>query len=127
SISEINFSPRRIEYTAIDSPDYFAVVSIDGLKKTRQWIERLPETCTLFIDESFEIPQTLARVRRLPLLKTAREIGRYSSSIVATAAMLAESRIFPLAAFETAISRYQPAGVAEINRRAVQAGSALTA
>ena len=127
SISEINFSPRRIEYTAIDSPDYFAVVSIDGLKKTRQWIERLPETCTLFIDESFEIPQTLARVRRLPLLKTAREIGRYSSSIVATAAMLAESRIFPLAAFETAISRYQPAGVAEINRRAMRAGVALTA
>jgi hypothetical protein len=43
------------------------------------------------------------------------------------AAMLAESRILPLAAFETAISRYQSASVAEINCKAVRAGAALAA
>ncbi|MCC7059355.1 MAG: 2-oxoacid:acceptor oxidoreductase family protein, partial [Burkholderiaceae bacterium] len=125
SVSEINFSPRRIEYTAIDAPDHFAIVSIDGLKKARPWIGRLPETCTLIIDESFDIPPTLARVRRLPLLKTARGIGRFSSSTIAMAAMLAESRIFPLAALETAIARYQSPGVAAVNLEAVRAGAAL--
>lgn len=127
SLSEINFSPERIEYTAIDSPDWFAVVSIDGLKKTRKWIGRLPESCTLFIDETLEVPPTAARVRRLPLLKAAKEAGRFSSSVIAMAAILAESKIFPLAAFEAAISRYQSAGVAEINLKAVRKGIELVA
>ncbi|MCL4183737.1 MAG: 2-oxoacid:acceptor oxidoreductase family protein [Burkholderiaceae bacterium] len=127
SLSEINFSPERIEYTAIDSPDWFAVVSIDGLKKTRKWIGRLPETCTLLIDETLEAPPTAARVLALPLLKAAKEVGRFSSSVIAMAAILARSRIFPLAAFEEAISRYQSAGVAEMNLKAVRKGAELVA
>lgn len=125
SLSEINFSPEPVEYTAIDSPDHFAVVSIDGLKKTRNWIGRLPETCTLYIDETLEVPATAARVRRLPLLKAAKEVGRFSSSIIAMGAILAESKILPLAAFEAAITRFQSPAVAEMNLKAARKGTVL--
>lgn len=122
SLSEISFSPDRIEYTAIDSPDYFAVVSIDGLKKTRKWISALPKSCTLIIDETLELPSTAAKVRKLPLLRVAKEVGRFSSSVIAMGAILADSRIFPLQAFEDAISRYQSSAVAQMNLKAVRKG-----
>ncbi|MBN9460020.1 MAG: 2-oxoacid:acceptor oxidoreductase family protein [Burkholderiales bacterium] len=127
SLSEINFSPERIEYTAIDSPDWFAVVSVDGLKKTRKWITQLPPTCTLLIDETLELPSTQARVLALPIIKAAKEAGRFTSSVVAMSAILARSGIFPLAAYEEAINRYQSAGVAETNLKAVRKGAELAA
>lgn len=51
SVSEVNLLPHPIEYTAIDTPDYFAVISEDGLKKMRKWIARLPDSCVLYVDE----------------------------------------------------------------------------
>jgi 2-oxoglutarate ferredoxin oxidoreductase subunit beta len=54
SLAEIIVSRERIDYTAIDSPDYFLVISEDGLKRARPRIEGLPETCTLYADESLE-------------------------------------------------------------------------
>lgn len=127
SLSEINFSPECIEYTAIDSPDWFAVVSIDGLKKTRKWIGQLPPTCTLLIDETLELPPTRARVLALPIIKAAKEAGRFTSSVVAMSVILARSGIFPLAAYEEAINRYQSASVAETNLKAVRKGAELAA
>jgi Pyruvate/2-oxoacid:ferredoxin oxidoreductase gamma subunit len=66
-------------------------------------------------------------VLALPLLKAAKEVGRFSSSVIAMSAILARSRIFPLTAFEEAITRYQSAGVAETNLKAVRKGAELVA
>ena len=48
SLSEIILSNEVIDYTAIDAPDYFVVISEDGLKRARARFEQLPATCTLY-------------------------------------------------------------------------------
>jgi pyruvate/2-oxoacid:ferredoxin oxidoreductase beta subunit/Pyruvate/2-oxoacid:ferredoxin oxidoreductase gamma subunit len=127
SVSEINLSAEGIAYTAIDAPDYFLVLSEDGLKKTRAWIGKLAPSCTLIADEALALPETQARVVRLPLAQAAREVGRLSIGVVALAAMLEMAGLFPMQAFEAAISRYQRADVAETNLAALAKGAVLAA
>ncbi len=127
SVSEISLSPGRIEYTAIDKPDYFAVLSEDGLKKSRKSIGRLPESCTLYVDESIELPDTKARVKRIALSQTAKALGKLTASVLAVAAMVADAKLIPAEALEEAIRRYQPPAVAEANLKALQQGLQLVA
>ena len=125
SLSEINLSPKPIEYTAIDNPDYFAVISEEGLKKTRKWIARLPETCILYVDESIQIPDTRAIVRRIELSRVIKEIGKLSVSVAIAAAIAADGKFIEPQALEQAISRFQSEKVAQASLKAVQVGLAL--
>jgi pyruvate/2-oxoacid:ferredoxin oxidoreductase beta subunit len=115
SLAEIIISKERIEYTAIDSPDYFLVISEDGLKRARPRIEQLPESCTLYAEASLELPDTKARVIRFPWLETAKKIGKLSVAVIALATMLQDTGLFPAEAFATAISKFQKSKIAEIN------------
>lgn len=122
SVSEIIISPERIEYTAVDDPDYFVLVSEDGLKKTRSRIESLPSTCTLYAEASLELPHTRAKVVRLPIVATAKKVNRLSIGIVALAALLKDADFFDSAAFVEAITMLQKPAIAETNLRALEAG-----
>jgi len=125
SLAELNLSPERIDYTAIDAPDYFLVLSEDGLKRSRARIENLPETCTLYTEESLELPPTKAKVLRLPLAETAKKISKLSVAIVGLGAILQDAGLFPREAFGTAISSFQKPKIAEINLKALEAGAEL--
>lgn len=125
SIAEIIVSPERIDYTAIESPDYFIVISEDGLKRARGRIENLPESCTLLAEESLELPKTRANIIKLPLIKTSREVNRLAIAIIGIAALLKHSNLFPVEAFTTAISTFQKPSIAEINIKATKAGTEL--
>jgi 2-oxoglutarate ferredoxin oxidoreductase subunit beta len=125
SLAEIIVSRERIDYTAIDSPDYFLVISEDGLKRARARIAALPETCTLYADETLELPETKAKVVRLPWAETAKKIDRLSVAVVALATVLQDTGLFPVEAFASAISKFQKAKIAEINVKAAEAGAKL--
>lgn len=125
SLAEIIVSPERIDYTAIDAPDYFIVISEDGLKRAWTRVEQLPETCTVYAEESLELPETKARIVKLPLNETAKKVGRLSIAVIALAAVLAETELFPVEAFKTAISTFQKEKIAEINVKALDAGAEL--
>ena len=125
SLAEVILSPEKVEYTGISEPDYFILISEDGLKRARPRIAALPATCTLYTEETLEIPETKAKVVRLPLLQTAKKVGRLSIGVVGVAAMLADSGMFPMDAFETAISAFQKQKIAEINVLAARAGADL--
>jgi pyruvate/2-oxoacid:ferredoxin oxidoreductase beta subunit/Pyruvate/2-oxoacid:ferredoxin oxidoreductase gamma subunit len=127
SVTELNVGPSPIEYTAIESPDCFVVVSDDGLKKVRQRIGTLPETCTLYAEESLELPETKARVLRLPFVRTARKVNRLSIGVVALAAVLQDTGMFPADAYGKSISTFQKGEIAEVNLRALEAGIGLAA
>ncbi len=127
SISEVIVSPQRIDYTAIDTPDYFVVVSKDGLNKSKARIGQLLPTCTLYLEETLELPQTRARVIRLPLQATAKKINRLSLGVVALAAFLRDSDLFPSDALAEAITGFQKADIAATSLRALQAGADLIA
>jgi Pyruvate/2-oxoacid:ferredoxin oxidoreductase gamma subunit len=125
SITEVILSPERIDYTAIDSPDYFVVVSEDGLNKSRGRIEKLAASATLYAEESLDLPATEAKVVRLPFIATAKKVNRLSIGTVALGAMLADSDLFPLDAFKDSISALQKQAIAEVNLQALEAGAAL--
>jgi pyruvate/2-oxoacid:ferredoxin oxidoreductase beta subunit/Pyruvate/2-oxoacid:ferredoxin oxidoreductase gamma subunit len=111
SVSEIILSPERIDYTGIDSPDFFLVLSADGLARVRSRI--------------LELPATKAQVRRLPLAALGKRVGKLHLATAALAALLKDSGIFPPEAFATAIESFQDAEIGERNRRAVRAGAEL--
>ena len=125
SLAEINLSPNAIQYTAIESPDYFLVISEDGLKKTTPWIRGLPATCQLIVDSELSIPATQANVQKLPFASAAREIGRLSIGIIALASLLAKTGVFSIEALQQAISKYQSGQVAATNIQAVTKGEQL--
>ena len=108
-------------------PDYFLVISEDGLKRARARIAALPETCTLYADESLELPETKAKVVRLPWAETAKKIDRLSVAVIALATVLQDAGLFPVEAFKGAISKFQRAKIAEINVKAADAGAGLAA
>ena len=122
SITEIILSPEQIDYTAIDSPDYFILISQDGLKKSRSRIEKLSSSATLFAEETIDLPPTDAKVVRLPFVATAKKVNRLSIGIVALAAVLGDSELFPLDAFRNSISAFQKKAIADVNLKALEAG-----
>lgn len=123
SVSEINLSPNPIAYTNIESPDYFLVISEDGLKKTRKWIERLPETCVIIADDTLSLPPTKAKVRSLPLTRNAKDIGRLSIAIAAIGAAVADGGFVSQQALEQSIVAFQAGPVAEANVKAMKIGA----
>ena len=125
SVTEVIVSPETIDYTGIDEPDILVVLSVDGLKKSRGQIARLPETCILFAEEGLELPETPARVVRLPLVQTARKISRLTMTTVALGAVLEEIGLFPAEALADAIERFQKPDIAKQNLKALAAGAAL--
>ena len=125
SVTEIIISPQTIEYTAIDSPDCFIVISEDGLKKSQARIAGLDDSCTLYVEETLELPQTRARVVRLPFVQTAKKVNRLSLGTIALAAVLADRGLFPIEALETAVSAFQKPAIAEVNLKAIKAGEEL--
>jgi pyruvate/2-oxoacid:ferredoxin oxidoreductase beta subunit/Pyruvate/2-oxoacid:ferredoxin oxidoreductase gamma subunit len=125
SISELILSPDRIDYTGIDAPDYFIVLSERGLQRSRGPIEQLRESCLLYADESLSLPETQAAVRRLPLEAESRKPGRLSATATALAVLLEESGMFPTRAFETAVAEFQDPVAAELNLRAIRAAPML--
>jgi Pyruvate/2-oxoacid:ferredoxin oxidoreductase gamma subunit len=125
SVSEIIVSPERIDYTGIDSPDLFVLLSVEGLVRCRARIEELPAGCTLYAEETLELPTTSARVRRLPFSELARRVGKPYAAAAALAALLEDSGIFPAEAFATAIRSFRSDEIAERNLRALDAGAGL--
>jgi Pyruvate/2-oxoacid:ferredoxin oxidoreductase gamma subunit len=125
SLSELIFSRQPIDYTAIESPDYLLVISEDGLKSTRERIQRLPDTCTIYAEQSLDLPATKATMVRCPIAEAAAQTSRQATAVIAVAAMLQHTGLFPLDAFARAISTFQKASVAEVNLKALQAGAAL--
>jgi Pyruvate/2-oxoacid:ferredoxin oxidoreductase gamma subunit len=125
SVSEIIVSPERIDYTGIDSPDFFVVLSAEGLARVRSRVERLSTSCMLYADENLELPTTKAQVRRFPFAEQRKRLGRPYLATAALAALLEDSGIFPPEAFVAAIDSFQSTEIAELNRKAVSAGAEL--
>jgi len=122
SLAEIIFSPKQIDYTAIDDPDYFIAISEDGVKRAKKRIETLSENCILYAEESLELPETRAKVVRLPMYETAKKVSKLSVGVVAMGALLADAGLYPTEAFAEAIGNFQKKKIADINVEALKVG-----
>lgn len=127
SIAELILSPEPIVFTAIDAPDYVLVLSDDGLKRCAARIAALPAGSTVIADAALTLPATAARVLRLPLAATARQVSRSGLATLALGALLREAGLFAPEVLEETIAGSQKPDVAEVNLRALKAGLDLAA
>jgi len=125
SLAEVILSPQHIDYTGIDEPDIVVAISTDGVKRASNCIGTLPETTTIYAEESLLLPENKARVLRFPFIETARRAGRLSLASVAIGAVIADIGPFPLEAFTSAIRIFQKPAIAEENIKAVVAGASV--
>lgn len=125
SVAELIISNQRIDYTGIDSPDYFVLISEEGVKRTRSKIEKLSASCRVYAEASLELPDTDAEVKRLPLLEAAKKVSRQSLALVALAALVKDSGLFPTEALKKATTTFYGKDVAEVNLKAIEAGEQL--
>ena len=125
SVAELILSPRRIDYTGIEAPDYFVVLSKDGLARTTPQIKKLPASCVLYADETLDLPETKAQVKRFPFIATAKKVSKLSLGVVGLGAVLADTGMFSLEAYSAAIATTQRPAIADINVKALAAGAAL--
>jgi len=62
---------------------------------------------------------------RLPFVKTAKGVSRLSIAVVALAALLEKTGLYPVDAFTRAIQTFQKEKIAEISLRAAAAGAEM--
>jgi len=125
SVAELILSPRRIDYTGIEAPDYFVVLSKDGLKRTTPQIKKLPASCILYAEETLDLPETAAQIKRFPFIATAKTVSKLSLGVVGLGTLLADTGMFSQQTYAQAIRSTQKASIADINVKALAAGAAL--
>ncbi|MFH1754953.1 MAG: thiamine pyrophosphate-dependent enzyme [Candidatus Latescibacterota bacterium] len=125
SLAEIILSPDRIDYTGIDIPDYMLVVSQDGLNKSRACIAKLPESTVIYADDTLELPDTNAQVRKFGFFRMGKDVGKLSVVTAALAVLLEDTGMYPLDALADAIRRAQSPRIAAANLNALEAGAGL--
>jgi Pyruvate/2-oxoacid:ferredoxin oxidoreductase gamma subunit len=112
SIAEVIISPDKIEYTGIENPEYYLIISEEGAARVRNKIEALHATTTVVCNEII-LPETKA------------EMGKLTIGTISVASLISHSGIFPTEAFKKAINFYQKPSIAETNIKAVDAGIGL--
>ena len=121
SVAEIIVSRDTIEYTGIESPDYVVLLSDEGVKRIRARIENLDPNCVVYAEESLQIPETKAAVRRFPFAK----LGKLSIVSAALGTLLEDSgishRMLLQRRFEVSRARSTP----KENLKVVEAGAGL--
>lgn len=126
SLAEVIVSPRTIDYTAIDSPDYLLVFSPEGMGRAKGRIEKLREDSLLMAEETLDLPKTAAKIVRFPFQAAAKKAGNVSITLVALGAFLAHTHLFPLEALRTAVSEFQREEYAGAALAAIEAGARLS-
>jgi len=120
SLSEVILSPQEIRYLGISKPDIMVVLFEEGLKKVRPRLEQLGQADRLYINAGLLPVETGAQVVPLDL----RGKGRKKHwSLMAMAAVLRHSGIYPLEAFKEAVGLNR--AFAEENLAAVAAGEGV--
>ena len=107
SISEIILSPEEIRYTGIVRPDALVLISVDGLKKAGRYLASMTENDILFTIPQFADTPTRARKVILDPKKAGIRITHTNLALLLTAAVLRELHLFPMAAIEAAVRRFQ--------------------
>jgi len=125
SVTELILDREPIDYTGIESPDVVLVLGPHGLRQVRARLAALPDTAVVYLDQGLPVPDTKARVRRLPFVETGRRVGRFSVGLLGLATVIEEVRWFPGAAFEAAIRASGRADLTDIGLRAFAAGRDL--
>jgi pyruvate/2-oxoacid:ferredoxin oxidoreductase beta subunit len=104
SVAEVIFDHQPINYTGLDKPDYFVIVTEDGLNKVKS---KLHPDAKIYIDEklvSDDLKVAYPNIIAVPFSKMA---NRKSTALAATTYVLDKEQILPIEALKEAVSTHR--------------------
>ncbi len=118
SVSEVIIAPQEIRYTGVDAPDVLLLLSEDGYRKTRHYLDAMEGTAWLVVPPAFaDLPTSARKLVLDPAQLGAR--GRQQRALAMTAAALASFGYFTPQALIRAAETISPA-YADQNRAVVE-------
>ncbi len=104
SVAEVILAKEQINYTGLEKPDYFIIVTQEGLDKVRA---KLNNESKIYIDEKLvdeELQKKFPNLITMPFHKMA---NRKSTALAATAYVLNKENILPVEALKKAVSTHR--------------------
>ncbi len=123
STSELILSPAPIDYAGVTQPDLLLVLSADGRKQARRYLERMEaESEVLALAEGLPL-ETRAHVTVLDFAAAGVRLPASQHSLAAVAAAVARLGWLPAAALDEAVAQGEPSHL-DGDRKAIEAGRA---
>jgi len=104
SVAEIIFDKKPINYTGLEKPDYFIIVTEDGLNKVKN---KIYKDSNVYIDEKLVTDDLL---REFPFIKSfpfSKMANRKSVALAATAFVLINENILPIEALKASVKTHR--------------------
>lgn len=121
STSELVLGPAPIDYAGVTRPDLLLVLSAEGRKQARRYLERMDHAGeVLALAECLPL-ETRARVTTLDLAATGVRLHTSQHALAAVAAAVARFGLVPAVALDEAVGQGEPTRL-EGDRKAVEAG-----
>jgi pyruvate/2-oxoacid:ferredoxin oxidoreductase beta subunit/Pyruvate/2-oxoacid:ferredoxin oxidoreductase gamma subunit len=127
SVSEVILSPEEIHYTGIPAPDVMLILAPEGFKIVKKMLPGLGPESRLYIRADLLPMETKARLIPLDFDKPGARAGRKDMAMMAVAAMLHDTGLYPLDALREAVTVGQKAEIAQENLAAIEMSAALLA
>lgn len=125
SISELMIAPATVRFTGIDAPVLAAVLTNEGLQRSRAKLAAMPRGAVIYIDQHLELDDVVATVRRVDFKTVGRRVGRENVALWAVARMLADHGGIPMAALEDTVARFTPDKYRDKAAKAVTEGATI--
>jgi hypothetical protein len=104
SVAEVIYDNKKINYTGLPHPDYYIIVTEDGLNKVKS---KLTTNGTIYIDEKLvtdELQKAYPNMITVPFSKMA---NRKSTALAASTYVLAKENIIPIEALKEAVGTHR--------------------
>ncbi len=104
SVAEVIFDHQPINYTGLDKPDYFVIVTEDGLNKVKG---KLHKDAKIYIDEKLVTDELKSEFPDLIAVPFSKMANRKSTALAATTYVLDKEQILPIDALKEAVSTHR--------------------
>ena len=104
SVAEVIFDNNTINYTGLEHPDFFIIVTQDGLNKI---YKKLHKDAKIFIDEKLSTPELENDFPNLIKVPFSKMANRKSTALAAVTYVLNKENILPIDALKEAVSTHR--------------------
>ena len=104
SVAEVIFDHQPINYTGLEKPDYFIIVTEDGLNKVKN---KLHKDAKIYIDDKLVTDELKAKFPGLIAVPFGKMANRKSTALAATTYVLNKEQILPIEALKEAVSTHR--------------------
>ncbi len=104
SVAEVIFDRNPINYTGLEKPDYFIIVTPEGLNKV---MSKLNKDSKIYIDEKLATEELLAAYPNMIAVPFGKMANRKSTALAAATYVLNKENILPIDALKEAVGTHR--------------------